>query len=76
MLILRPVAAADLDALVALADQLDSMNLPSDRAFLAEWRRRFPGAEAHEYADAGHYVLEDAHERLLPAVRAFLQRTG
>lgn len=47
-----------------------------DHAFLAEWRRRFPGAEAHEYADAGHYVLEDAHERLVPAVRAFLQRTG
>lgn len=47
-----------------------------DRAFLAEFRRRFPGAEAHEYADAGHYVLEDAHERLVPAIRNFLQRTG
>lgn len=47
-----------------------------DKAFLEEWRRRFPGAEAHEYAQAGHYVLEDAHEHLVPAVRAFLQRTG
>lgn len=47
-----------------------------DKAFLEEWRRRFPGAEAHEYAQAGHYVLEDAHEQLVPAVRAFLQRTG
>lgn len=47
-----------------------------DKAFLEEWRRRFPGAEAHEYAQAGHYVLEDAHEQLVPAVRTFLQRTG
>lgn len=46
-----------------------------DRAFLAEWRRRFPGAEAHEYAQAGHYLLEDAHEALVPSVRTFLQRT-
>ena len=36
MLILRPVAAGDLDALVALAKQLDSVNLPSDRAFLGQ----------------------------------------
>jgi arginine N-succinyltransferase len=36
VLILRPVARDDLDALLALADQLDSMNLPSDRDFLAE----------------------------------------
>jgi arginine N-succinyltransferase len=34
MLILRPVAAVDLDELVELAAQLDSMNLPSDRDFL------------------------------------------
>ncbi len=36
MLILRPVAEGDLDALVALASQLDSVNLPSDPDFLAE----------------------------------------
>ena len=35
MLILRPVSTRDLDELVALAAQLDSMNLPSDRDFLA-----------------------------------------
>lgn len=45
-----------------------------DSVFLAEWRRRFPDAEVHAYGDAGHYVLEDAHERLVPAVRAFLDR--
>ena len=43
-----------------------------DRAFFEEWRRRFPQAEAVAYPDAGHYVLEDAHERLVPAVRRFL----
>ena len=36
MLILRPVAERDLDDLVALAAMLDSMNLPSDRNFLAQ----------------------------------------
>ena len=36
MLILRPVGEGDLDALVNLAKQLDSMNLPSDRDFLAQ----------------------------------------
>ena len=36
MLILRPVAEGDLDALLSLATQLDSMNLPRDRGFLAE----------------------------------------
>jgi arginine N-succinyltransferase len=34
VLILRAVESRDLDALVALAEQLDSMNLPSDRGFL------------------------------------------
>ncbi len=43
-----------------------------DDAFLAEWKRRFPAAEIHEYPNAGHYVLEDAHEHIVPRVRAFL----
>ncbi|HRX87297.1 MAG TPA: alpha/beta fold hydrolase [Phycisphaerae bacterium] len=45
-----------------------------DDAFLAEWRRRFPGAEVHRFADAGHYVLEDAGDRIIPLVRDFLAR--
>jgi pimeloyl-ACP methyl ester carboxylesterase len=40
--------------------------------FLREWARLFPRAVVERYADAGHYVLEDAHERILPALRAFL----
>jgi haloalkane dehalogenase len=46
-----------------------------DDAFLAEWRRRLPGAEVHDFADAGHYVLEDAHEAIIPLVHDFLGRT-
>jgi haloalkane dehalogenase len=40
--------------------------------FLAEFQRRFPRAQTLSLADAGHYVLEDAHETILPRVRAFL----
>jgi pimeloyl-ACP methyl ester carboxylesterase len=45
-----------------------------DDAFLAEWTRRLPHAELHAFPDAGHYVLEDAHERILPLVEDFLAR--
>jgi pimeloyl-ACP methyl ester carboxylesterase len=31
-----------------------------------------PQAEVHRYADAGHYVLEDAADRIVPQVRRFL----
>ena len=43
-----------------------------DRHFLAEWVRRFPEAEVHRFAEAGHYVLEDEAEEIVPLVRAFL----
>jgi haloalkane dehalogenase len=45
-----------------------------DRDYLAEWRRRFPLAEVHCFPDAGHYVLEDVPDRLLPLLKAFLKR--
>ncbi|MEA1946746.1 MAG: alpha/beta fold hydrolase [Thermodesulfobacteriota bacterium] len=45
-----------------------------DSAYLAEWRRRFPNAEVHEFKDAGHYVLEDAAGRIIPLVKAFLKK--
>ena len=44
-----------------------------DDHFLAEWKKRLPHAEVHYYADAGHYVLEDAHEEIVPLVRRFLE---
>ena len=42
--------------------------------FREEWTRRFPDAEVTPFADAGHYVLEDAHERIGPRVADFLAR--
>jgi len=43
-----------------------------DLSFLEGWRRRFPRAEVDVYDDAAHYVLEDAHERIIPRVMGFL----
>ena len=43
-------------------------------SFLGEWQRRFPHAEVHRFADAGHYVVEDAHERIVPLLRPFLEK--
>lgn len=42
--------------------------------FLAMWRNRFPKATIHRFADAGHYVVEDAHERITPLIREFLSK--
>ncbi len=46
-----------------------------DRHFLTEWERRFPEAEVRRFADAGHYILEDAAEEVVPLIAAFLART-
>jgi len=43
-----------------------------DDAILQEWTRRFPEANVHRFADAGHYVLEDAGAQIIPLVRRFL----
>lgn len=45
-----------------------------DRHFLDEWRRRLPEAEVHAFDDAGHYVLEDAAEDVIPLISSFLDR--
>jgi cis-3-alkyl-4-acyloxetan-2-one decarboxylase len=45
-----------------------------DRAFYDEFVKRFPNAEKHPYSDAGHLVLEDAHERIVPLLPAFMAR--
>lgn len=42
--------------------------------FLPEWRKRFPGAQVHVLEEAGHYVVEDAHEHILPFMVAFLRK--
>lgn len=43
-----------------------------DRVFLQQWRERFPEASVSEFPNAGHYILEDAHETVVPAVQGFL----
>jgi haloalkane dehalogenase len=40
--------------------------------FLKRWQGFFPEAEVHTFADAGHYMFEDAGERVLPLVQRFL----
>ena len=40
--------------------------------FLAGWEQRFPEAEVHIIKNAGHYVVEDAHEIILPLMTKFL----
>jgi pimeloyl-ACP methyl ester carboxylesterase len=38
--------------------------------FIGHW----PQAEVHRLPDCGHYVIEDAHERIVPLVGAFLEQ--
>lgn len=42
--------------------------------FLDRFLEFIPAAEVHRLADAGHYVVEDAHERIVPLVAEFLAR--
>jgi len=44
-----------------------------DMDFLLEWRRRFPDAKSVIFKDAGHYVLEDASDKIIPIVKNFLK---
>lgn len=41
-------------------------------AFLERFLYFFPQAEVHRLADAGHYIVEDAYERIGPLVEHFL----
>ena len=41
---------------------------------LKSWEERFPGAVVKEIDDAGHYVVEDAYERIIPWINEFLER--
>lgn len=42
--------------------------------YLQQWQARFPGAEVHTFANAGHYLLEDAVDEVIPVIRKFLQQ--
>jgi pimeloyl-ACP methyl ester carboxylesterase len=45
-----------------------------DRHFLEAWQRYLPQAQVQAWPDAGHYLLEDAPEEVLPVLRDFLLR--
>lgn len=46
-----------------------------DHYFLAEWQHRFPAAELHSYPLAGHYILEDRKDVVIPLISEFMDRT-
>lgn len=72
--------------LVAIESGLDSLKeMPisliwgmKDWCFTPECLERFikhwPQAEVHRLADCGHYVVEDAYERIIPLLQDFFQR--
>ncbi len=43
-----------------------------DDTFLARWQRELPQARVHRIADAGHYVLDDARDEVLPLLATHL----
>ena len=45
-----------------------------DTDFLEDWIRRFPAAEVYRFPKAGHYVLEDSGDAIIPLVQSFLQK--
>jgi len=42
--------------------------------FLPEWEIRFPDAETVVFPHAGHYVVEDAHEQIIPLMKDFFEK--
>ncbi|MCZ6803836.1 MAG: alpha/beta fold hydrolase [Proteobacteria bacterium] len=44
-----------------------------DGNYLDEWKKRMPNAEIHEF-DAGHYLLEDAGDEVIPIIKIFLEK--
>ncbi len=43
-----------------------------DHVFLAEWQKYFPEAQVHIFPEAGHWVLEDIPDKLLPLIKDFV----
>ncbi len=80
MLILRPAEARDLDAIGTLAEQLDTLNLPSDEAFLRERialsERSFAGGLADWQEGVFVFALEDARERRCIGTASIFAKVG
>jgi len=85
VLILRPIETRDLDDLVALAGMLDSMNLPSDRGFLAarigSSQRAFASVAAGKprgtrESDIFVFALEDTETQRCVGTSTILSKHG
>lgn len=80
MLILRPAAAGDLDDLLRLARELDTVNLPEDPGFLAERVAVSERAFAGELPDPEEavyvFVLEDLEARRCVGTSMILAKQG
>ncbi|PKG39580.1 alpha/beta fold hydrolase [Psychromonas sp. Urea-02u-13] len=44
-----------------------------DKHFLAVWKEKMPHAEVNEFADCGHYILEDASDEVIPLIEQFME---
>ncbi|MBI2378155.1 MAG: alpha/beta fold hydrolase [Deltaproteobacteria bacterium] len=76
----RAAMAAIGDGLHRLADRpmlvvWGAKDFCFDLEFHREWMERFPKAESHVLEDASHWVVEDAHERIVPWMRELLLRS-
>ena len=47
-----------------------------DETCLDRFEKIFPDAQTHRLADAGHYVVEDAPDKIIPLLTKFLQTTN
>jgi haloalkane dehalogenase len=45
-----------------------------DKIFLNKWISLYPKSEVHSFEDAGHYILEDASEEIVPIIKQFLKK--
>ncbi|MGB5445484.1 MAG: alpha/beta fold hydrolase [Psychromonas sp.] len=43
-----------------------------DKHFLDIWKQKMPHAKFNEFADCGHYILEDASEQVIPLIETFM----
>lgn len=44
-----------------------------DNHFLTKWKAYLPQAKIHCFDDAGHYLMEDAEEEVIPLIKDFLE---
>ena len=44
-----------------------------DETFLKKWIEHLPNANVHRFEDAGHWVVEDSHEKIIPILNSFME---